>query len=432
MVLAHVLMGLEFVVLGGDWVYTEPMRETALLRRLLGIDHLRVLNAEFTDDGIVINVAPRWARCRCSSCGRQAAAYDKRERRWRHLDLGGMKCELRYAIRRLKCARCGIKVEAVPWAEVDSGFTQPFEELVALMAQKTDRTTVAGLLRIAWLSVGRIIERVTRRLGGDPGARLKGLRRIGIDELSYEKNHKYVTVVTDHDRGRVVWVVEGKDAAALNGFFDALGPEGIEALEIATIDMSGAFKKAFRERAPNVEIVFDRFHVQRLVHEALDEVRRTHVNAAAPDEKAALKKTRFILQRAPWKLDAVARRKLDKLEADNHPIYQAYLIKESLAAIFDMASPDDIHLHLMGWLQWVDDVGAPPFLKAASTIAEHFDGICAYVQTGLTNSRAEGLNRKIRVITSRAFGFQSAKSLMAMIMLCCGGVHVPWPHIFPV
>jgi transposase len=164
---------------------------------------------------------------------------------------------------------------------------------------RSSTTTVAGLLRIAWLSVGRMIERVTRRLGGDPGARLKGRRRIGIDELSYEKNHKYVKVVTDHDRGRVVWVVEGKDAAALNGFFDALGPEGIEALEIATIDMSGAFKKAFRERAPNVEIVFDRFHVQRLVHEALDEVRRTHVNAAAPDEKAALKKTRFILQRAP-------------------------------------------------------------------------------------------------------------------------------------
>jgi transposase len=408
------------------------MRVSALLRRLLGIKHTRVLGAEFTDAGIVIDVAPRWLRCRCSACGRKATAYDKRERRWRHLDLGGMKCELRYSLRRLECERCGVKVEAVPWAGVDSGFTKPFEELVALMAQKTDRTTVAGLLRIAWLSVGRVIERVTRRVGGDPTARLRGLRRIGIDELSYEKNHKYVTVVTDHDRGCAVWVVEGKDAAALDGFFDALGPEGIKALEVATIDMSGAFKKAFRERAPDVEVVFDRFHVQRLVHDALDQVRRILVNAAdAADEKATLKKTRFALQRAPWKLDAVARHKLDKLEADNHPLYQAYLMKESLAAIFDMASPADIHLHLSRWLQWVEDAGSEPFLKAANTIAEHFDGICAYVQTGLTNSRAEGLNRKIRVVTSRAFGFHSAKSLMAMIMLCCGGIQLAWPHIFP-
>lgn len=413
-------------------MYIEPMRVSALLRRLLGFEHTRVLGAEFTDDGIVIDVAPRWMRCRCSVCGRKATAYDKRERTWRHLDLGGMKCELRYSLRRLECERCGVKVEAVPWAEVDSGFTKPFEELVTLMAQKTDRTTVAGLLRIAWLSVGRILERVTRRVGGDPAARLRGLRRIGIDELSYEKNHKYVTVVTDHDRGCVVWVAEGKDAAALDGFFDALGPDGIKALEVATIDMSGAFKKALRERAPDVEVVFDRFHVQRLVHDALDQVRRTLVNAAdAPDEKSALKRTRYALQRAPWKLDAVARHKLDKLEADNHPLYQAYLMKESLAAIFDMASPDDIHLHLSGWLQWIEDTGSEPFLKAANTIAEHFDGVCAYVQTGLTNSRAEGLNRKIRVVTTRAFGFQSAKSLMAMIMVCCGGIHLAWPHIFP-
>lgn len=413
-------------------MYTEVMRVSALLRRLLGFEHTRVLGAEFTDDGIIIDVAPRWMRGRCSGCGRQAMAYDKRQRTWRHVDLGGMKCELQYSLRRLECERCGVKVEAVPWAEVDSGFTKPFEELVALMAQKTDRTTVAGLLRISWLSVGRIIERVTRRVAGDPAARLRGLRRIGIDELSYEKNHKYVTVVTDHDRGCAVWVVEGKDAAALDSFFDALGPDGIKALEVATIDMSGAFKKAFRERAPDVEIVFDRFHVQRLVHDALDEVRRSLVNAAdTPDEKTALKKTRFTLHRAPWKLDAVARRKLDKLEADNHPLYQAYLMKESLAAIFDMASPEDIHLHLSGWLQWVEDAGSEPFLKAANTIAEHFDGVCAYVQTGLTNSLAEGLNRKIRVVTSRAFGFHSAKSLMAMIMLCCGGIHLAWPHIFP-
>lgn len=417
----------------GDWVYIEAMRVSALFRKLLGFEHTRVLGAEFTEDGLVIDVAPRWMRCRCSVCGRQGGAYDKRERMWRHLDLGGMKCELRYSLRRLECDRCGVKVEAIPWAEVDSGFTKPFEEMVALMAQKTDRTTVAGLLRIAWASVGRIIERVTRRVGGDLTARLRGLRRIGIDELSYEKNHKYVTVVTDHDRGCAVWVAEGKDAAALNSFFDALGPGGINELEVATIDMSGAFKKAFRDRAPDVEVVFDRFHVQRLVHVALDELRRSLVNAAdTPNEKTALKKTRFTLQRAPWKLDAVARRKLDNLEADNHPLYQAYLMKESLAAIFDMASPDDIHLHLTDWLQWVESAGSAPFLKAANTIAEHFDGICAYVQTGLTNSRAEGLNRKIRVVTSRAFGFQSAKSLMAMIMLCCGGIHIPWPHIFPV
>lgn len=420
--------------IGARVVYTIlVMRATALLRRLIGLEHIRVLGAEFGEAGIVIDVAPSWQGCRCSGCGSVSTAYDQRERRWRHLDLGGMRCELRYSLRRAECARCGVKVEEVPWAEADSGFTKPFEDFVALMAQRTDKTFVTGLLRIAWYTVGRIVERVTRRLGGDPLARLHGLRHIGIDELSYEKHHKYVTAVTDHDRGCIVWVAPGRDAAALDGFFDALGPDGVAKLELATIDMSGAYKKALAERAAHVDIAFDRFHVQRLVHNALDEIRRSLVNQAeAPEAKKALKKTRFTLQRAPWKLDAVARGKLRELEAENHPLYQAYLMKESLVAIFDTATPDDIHDLLMDWLRWIDEEGSPPFLKAANTIAEHFEGVCAYIHTGHTNARAEGLNRKIRVVTARAYGFKSVENLMAMITLCCSGLEVPWPHALPL
>ena len=421
------------MVSGGDWRYIERMRVTALFRRLLGFEHTRVLGVEVVDDGIVVAVAPRWGRCRCSGCGRQGKAYDRRERTWRHLDLGGMKCELRYAPRRVACERCGVKVEAVPWAEADSGFTRPFEDMVALMAQKTDRTTVAGLLRIAWASVGRIIERVTRRVGGDPVARLRGLRRIGVDELSYEKNHKYVTVVTDHDRGCAVWVAEGKDAAALDGFFAALGPAGAAALEVASIDMSGAFKRALRERVPHVQIVFDRFHVQALVHDALDEVRRgMAAEQSEPAAKRALKGTRYTLHRSPWRLDAVARRQLDALEHDNQPLYRAYLMKEALAAVFDTASAETIHDDLMNWLSWVEAEGEPPLVRAAETIAEHFDGVIAYIHVGLTNAITEGFNRKARVVTSRSYGLKRLASFASMLLLCCSGLTLPWPHVLPL
>lgn len=291
------------------------MRPTTLLRRLLGIQQVRVLAAEFEEDKLVIDVAPSWSKGRCSCCGAKAPGHDRRERRWRHLDVGGVRCELRYSIRRVTCSKCGVKIEQVPWADPDSGFTHPFEELVALLSQKTDKTMVSNLLRIAWLTVGRVIERVVRRYGGDPQARLRGLRRIGIDELSYRKQHRYVTIVVDLDTHRVVWVAEGKDAAALDGFFEALGADGVAALEIASIDMSGAFKRALRQRAPHVRVVFDRFHVQGLVHDALDQIRRGMVaELREPDEKRALKGTRYALQRSPWRLDAVARRKLDELE----------------------------------------------------------------------------------------------------------------------
>ncbi|MBK8261618.1 MAG: transposase [Nannocystis sp.] len=225
----------------------------------------------------------------------------------------------------------------------------------------------------------------------------------------------------------------GQDAAALDGFFEALGPAGTAALKVASIDMSGAFKKALRERAPHVRVVFDRFHVQRLVHDALDEIRRGMVaELRDPAEKRALKGTRFALQRSPWKLDAVARNKLTELEKENQPLYRAYLMKESLAAIFDTASPESIHSDLTGWLRWVEAEGLPPLVKAAETIAAHFDGITAYITVGVTNAITEGFNRKARVVTSRAYGFKRLSSFAAMLLLCCGGLSIPWPHVMPL
>jgi transposase len=180
-------------------------------------------------------------------------------------------------------------------------------------------------------------------------------------------------------------------AERLDAFFDALGPDGVAALELVSIDMSGAFKKALRRAG-----AARRHRLRSLPCPALGPRRPRRGSSIAgqpgakPEAKKALKKTRFTLQRAPWKLDAVARRKLTELEAENHPLYQAYLMKESLVAIFDTATPDDIHDLLMDWLRWIDEEGSPPFQKAANTIAEHFDGVCAYIDTGHTNARAEG------------------------------------------
>ena len=287
--------------------------------------------------------------------------------------------------------------------------------------------------RANWTSVGRVIERVVQLYGGEPTARIQGLRRIRIGELSYRKGHKYVTIVTDLDAHRIVWVVEGRKAKDLDGFFDALGPKGVAALEVAAIDMSKAFQAALRERAPHVDVVFDRFHVQKLVHDAIDELRRGLVaKATDPAQKEALKKTRRPLQRSPWRLSRNDLDKLKTLEELNAPLYRAYLMKEALAAIFDSASPDELHKLLLDWLDWVEAEGEPPLVRAAETIAKHFDGVVAYLEVGATNALTEGLNRKARVVTSRAYGFRRVKSFMSMLLLCCGGIVLPWPHVMPL
>lgn len=408
------------------------MRATSLLRVLLALQQTRVLGFELESDGLVVDVAPTWSVPRCGACRRMVrACYDRRERRWRHLDLGGIMVHLRYELRRVHCQCCGVVVEHVPWAESASRFTLPMETHIAYHAQRTDRTTVTKLLRVAWRTVGTVVRRFTQRHRTKTGDPLDGLRLIGIDELSYRRHHEYVTTVVDHERGIVVWAGKGKSAETLNAFFKALGPERCAALEAVTIDMSGAYIKAVSEASPQAQIIFDRFHVQRLAHDAVDEVRREEVRKSKAADKDKLKRTRWALQKNPWNLTGFERDKLATLEQTNVPIYRAYLLKESLLAVLDRRQVNVAARKLDEWLGWAKASDLPPFVRLAKTIDQHRDGILAYVQNRLNNGRVEGLNGKARVVTRRAFGFHSASALIAMLFLCCGGIAAYPAHIYP-
>jgi transposase len=319
-----------------------------------------------------------------------------------------------------------VTVELLPWAEPQSWFTYEFEQHVGYLAQRTDKTTLSTMMRIAWSTVGSIIERVVARLR--PGDPLDDLRVIGVDELSYRRHHQYVTVVVDHDRGAVIWGREGKSAATLNAFFEELGKERCAKLEAVTLDLSAAYIKAVTEASPQARIIFDRFHVQRLAHDALDKVRREQWHAADPEQKEAIKGTRFALQKNPWNLTDVEHGKLADVQRTNRPLYRAYLLKETLAKILDGAQINVAREKLFDWIAWAARSRLAPFRRVARTIKRHIEGIVAYVATGLSSGRSEGLNGKIRTITRRSFGFHSATSLIALIALCCGSIKVEPPH----
>jgi transposase len=312
------------------------MRAITLLRTLLALKQTRVTGFEFTGFGIEIDVAPTTRVAYCSACLRRARhVYDHRSRTWRHLDFAGMEVTLKYRQRRVDCRYCHeVHTELVPWAEPGSRFSRDFEDQAAYLAQVVDRTTASKTLRVAWRTIGQIVERVVARIG--PADRLGGLERIGIDELSYRRHHEYITVVVDHVARKVVWAAEGKNAATVDGFFKDLGPERTARLRTVTMDMSGAYIEAVKRGAPEAQIVFDRFHVQRMAQEAVDQVRREQVRLlAGSDDAKALKKTRWALLKNPWNLTAVEGDKLVEVQRANRPLYRAYLLKETLAAIFD-------------------------------------------------------------------------------------------------
>ena len=398
------------------------MRATTILRSILALNCTRVTGVKLGVFGIEIEVAPTTRKPFCSGCKLRARrVHDHYVRKWRHLDFAGMEVTLVCRQRRVNCLACGVRVELVPWAEPESVFTRDFEDQVAYLAQVSDRTTVSSMMRIAWATVGNIVERVVARLRPDDP--LDGLEHIGVDELSYRKHHEYITVVVNHATGRVVWAAPGKSADTLLSFFAALGAERAAKLKTVTMDMSKAYIKAVRAAAPNARIVFDRFHVQRLAHDALDEVRRDQVNfLKGTEDGQAIKKTRWALQKNPWNLTSIESEKVAQVQRTNRPLYRAYLLKGTLAEILGRHQVHVAREKLEEWCSWAMRSRLPAFKKLAKTIRLHVEGILGHIATGLSNGLIEGLNGKIRTITRRAYGFHTATNLIAFIFLCCTGI----------
>lgn len=401
------------------------MRATTLLNKLLlhNLRGLRVAGFRFVNGDLVLRIRRAFRRLTCPHCGFcKAGMESRRERRWRHLGIWGQTVYLEGEIRRLRCPKHGVVTEAVPWARHGSDFTRPLEDAVALLAQKTDKTAVSELFGISWVTVSNIAKRVVvEKL--DP-ERFKALRRIGVDEISFRKRHRYLTVVTCHDSRRVIWVAEGKSADVLKRFFELIGAEACQRIAIVTMDMSGAYQKAVQDCLPNAQIAFDHFHIAKLANEALNEVRRELMREAETDEaKAIVKGMMWPTLHRMNNLTDCQLQMLGKLRPEQ-PLGRAYLLKETLL--------DILHLRIASarpgldrWLAWASRSRLQPFVKLGGTIKRHLAGILTLFKERVTNGLAEGMNNKIRLLSHRAYGFHSAAPLIATIYLCCGGITLP-------
>jgi transposase len=298
--------------------------------------------------------------------------------------------------------------------------------MAAYLAQATDKTNVTRQMGISWRAVGQIVERtVARKL--DP-ARLEGLRNIGVDEFSYRRRQRYLTTVVDHDRRRVVWAAPGNTAQTMEAFYELLGPERCAMIECVTMDMAGGFIAGTRKCVPNAQIVFDRFHVQRLASDALDQVRREQLREVrGTPEGRELFHSRFALLKNSWNLEQTEKDKLSDIQRTNIPLYRAYLLKDTLVKAMEYRQPWRAEKAIRDWLAWASRSKLKPFIKAARTIRKHFDGIMAYFTARLTNGIVEGFNNKLRMIARRAFGFHSPPPLIAMLYLCSGGITLDPP-----
>jgi transposase len=301
-------------------------------------------------------------------------------------------------------------------------------DLIALLAQTMNRTKVADLLSITWAAVNSVARRVAeRRL---PGDRLDGLKRIAVDEFYWAKK-EYITVVWDHDTSRVVWVGEGKSGDTLRAFFTELGPERCESIEVVTGDMAAGYLSAVADHVPDAEFILDHFHVLRLAHDAVDEVRRAIVRELRANEEIAkakaVKNSRYTLLSNPLRVSSAGMSKIDDIRKTCRPLYRAWSMKESLAYALTYRSVPVARRELKRIIKWMKLSRLRPFIRLGKTLGKHLDEILNSIKYQLSNGPLEGCNRKIRGLIFRAFGYHSKDNFIGDIYLNCGGVVIPNP-----
>jgi len=279
-------------------------------------------------------------------------------------------------------------------------------------------------MRVTWRTVGSICQRVADE---EIAARdlFAGLSRIGIDDFSHRRGHRYLTVVVDHDSGRLVWAAPGRDRATVEKFLERLGKERCAQLQLVSCDMAESIASAIKDRCPNAIRCVDPFHVIKLATDALDEIRREVWNQARregrKDAAKELKRARFALWKNPGKLTDRQTIKLAEIQHTNKPLYRAYLISQQLREIYRVSYQEAVEL-LDAWLAWARRCRLAPFVKLAKTITNQRPGIEAAIQHGLSNARIEQVNTQLRLITRRAYGFHTPEALIALAMLSLGGL----------
>jgi transposase len=354
----------------------------------------------------------------CPVCGKRCSSIeDTYTRRIRDLDLGPKQCFLIFTERKIRC-QCGYRgVEQLDFVDKYSPYTKRFEDYVSMLCEMMTLTDTAMVAEIDWKTAKRIDKKYLSRL-------VIGLddlnpRRLGIDEVAYEKGHSYLTVVRDLDIGRVIWVGQRRKKETLDAFFTQLGAEKCARIEVCVLDMWDPYIASIHEHT-HAEIVYDLFHVAKKITDAVDTIRKQEFDKADVATRKRFKKKRFLILKRGKKLDEEKRETLTALMAENERLYQAYLLKEQALDIFEERDEATALQRLERWFENVKAANLAPFDAVVKTITSYIDGILNYFRYRLTNAASEAFNTKINIIKRRAYGFHDLDYFKLKILQACG------------
>jgi transposase len=404
------------------------MRDTELFQMALGlIPPWQVESCEFDPARKRIDIMINFRHGGtfvCPECGKEELkAYDTELKSWRHLNFFQHEAYLTSRVPRVKCNRCGIRVVDVPWSRSGSGFTLLFEAMIMTLAKAMPVKTIASFVNEHDTRLWRIIHHYVDQ--GRLEADYSQVKNVGFDETSSKRGHNYVSLFVDLAGPRVLFATEGKDSSTVERFRqDLIEHKGCgENIDQMCCDMSPAFIKGVREQFPAAKITFDKFHIMKIVNEAVDEVRRQEQK-----DRPELARSRYIWLKNPVNLKQSQADTLEKLTVKklNLKTSRAYHIRLNFQELFNQPS-EIAEPFLKKWYFWATHSRLEPMKEAAYTIKRHWDGVLQWFKSQINNGILEGINSLIQAAKAKARGYRTTRNLIAMIYLIGGKLNFGLP-----
>jgi len=354
----------------------------------------------------------------CPLCSTKCTVHDSSYRAWRHLDIIDYKLYLMIKIPRVKCSVHGVKtIREISWGRINTHFTHAFENSILHKAREMSVIAIAREVDEADKTLWRIINHHIEEMKKTQIS-FNHIHKICVDETSSKKGHKYVTVFTNPDTGNIVFVTEGKDLSTFEQFHNVLKEKHIHHKNIQNIsmDMSKSFIAGAETYFPDAEITFDKFHVKKLLNEAVNKVR-----VEENKETEILKKTKYIWLKSESKLTVKQKEKLSELmDESNLNTVEAYRARLNFDAVWDI-DKSKVEAYLKEWCKKVSLLNLKPMNDFVKTLKNHWKGIINIAITNLSNGISEGLNSIIQLAKSRARGFRNINNFINIIYLIEAG-----------
>lgn len=401
------------------------MQDTELLQQALFLESpWQVHRCAFDGSGQRLDIHITFAkgsRFPCPQCEQSdCPAYDSQERTWRHLNFFQHLTYLHVRTPRIDCPRCGIKIVAVPWARVHSGFTLLLEKVVVTLAKHMPVLATGRFLQEydtrLWRILTHYVEEARKRED------FSQVSRVAVDETSSRRGHRYITLFVDSQARRVLFATEGKDAGTIQAFkADLRAHHGkVKNLREVCLDLSPAFREGLAKAFPRAKRTFDRYHTVRLVNEALDQVRRQE-QKVHPE----LKGSRYLWLKNPGHLSGRQQERLEQFRSQYLETAKAYRLKLTFQDLYWQMA-DHAVAYLRHWCDWAAHSGLEPFRKLARTIHTHRRGILRWFHSKMTNGLLEGINSLVQAAKAKARGYRSIKNLITMVYLIAGKLDFGW------